>query len=234
MAHPGREIEFKFAVQDRQAFDRLVAHLNLPASFLAEGITQVNHFFDSTKLCLHKNHFAIRLREQKHENFLTIKGRHQREKKENILLTDRVEKEVAIARQDAEDLLHGRKSPQQLIFDHFKNESASILDNIQTACNDDKLLYIGKFSNVRIHLPPVTLQAGKTTETLEFELDACTFPGGSVEYEIEIEISAHSDAQRIEEALIELFQQAGIEWQAAPSKAERFFATLANSQDPLT
>ena len=29
--------------------------------------------------------------------------------------------------------------------------------------------------------------------------------------------------------LVELFQQAGIEWHSAPSKATRFFATLANS-----
>lgn len=223
-----REIEFKFGVHSRRAFEQLVAHLGLPESLLADGVTQVNHFFDSQTRCLHKKHFVIRLREEKEKNILTVKGEQAIQQQGTRVLSDRVEEEVAIPRQAAEDLLHGRISPQQAISDHFKNRSASIMQMIKTACNDQNLVHIGEFSNVRIHLPPVMLAVANTSEKLEFELDTSTFPDGSVEYEFEIEITEHNNAASIEAALVELFQQAGIEWHPAASKAERFFATLAN------
>ena len=100
---------------------------------------------------------------------------------------------------------------------------------INTACNDQGLVHVGEFSNVRIHLQAVILPGADTGDKLEFELDTSTFPDGSIEHEIEVEIAEHTDAALVESALVELFQQAGIEWHSAPSKAERFFATLANS-----
>jgi len=228
MTSPSREIEFKFGVPGKQAFYQLIEHLDLPESVLTEGVTQVNHFFDSRALCLHEKHFAFRLREENEKNILTIKGEHASPQRGNSTLSNRVEEEVAIPRQAAVDLLHGRISPQQTIRDHFKSKSASLLQMINTACDDQDLVHIGEFSNVRIHLPPVRLAVENTSETLEFELDTSTFPNGNIEHEIEIEISEHSDATSIEAALIELLQQAGIEWYTAPSKAKRFFAALAN------
>jgi len=228
MTSPCREIEFKFGVQNRRAFEQLVEHLGLPESLLTEGVTQINHFFDSQALCLHKKHFVIRLREEKEKNILTVKGEKSNQQHGTSVLSNRIEEEVMIPRLAAEDLLQGRISPQQAINDHFKDRSASIVQMIETACNDQNLAHIGEFSNVRTHLPPVMLAVADTSETLEFELDTSTFPNGSVEYEFEIEITEHNNAASIEAALVELFQQAGIEWHPAASKAERFFATLAN------
>ncbi len=71
VSHHTREIEFKFAVPDIQAFKQLIIHLQLPESLLTAGVTQINHFFDSQALCLHNKHFAIRLREEKQKNILT-------------------------------------------------------------------------------------------------------------------------------------------------------------------
>ena len=229
MTSPCREIEFKFGVRSRRAFEQLVEHLGLPESLLTEGVTQANHFFDSQALCLHKKHFVIRLREQNEKNILTVKGEQAIQQPGTSVLSDRIEEEVVIPRPAAEDLLHGRISPLQAISDHFKDRSASIMQMINTACNDPSLLHIGEFSNVRIHLPPVMLSVANTSEKLEFELDTSTFPDGSVEYEFEIEITEHNNAASIEAALVELFQQAGIKWHPAASKAERFFATLANN-----
>ena len=228
MTSPSREIEFKFAVRNRQAFEQLAKHLDLPVSVLATGITQINHFFDSRQLCLHDKHFVIRLREQLDKNILTIKGEQLQPQKDSSVLTDRVEEEVAITRKAADDLLQGRVSPQQVISDHFENRSAPILQLIKTACPGEDLVHIGKFSNVRIHLPPVTLPVANARQRLEFELDTSTFPDGTVEYEIEIEISEQSDAAAIEATLVELLHQAGIEWHTAPSKAVRFFSALSN------
>jgi uncharacterized protein YjbK len=169
------------------------------------------------------------LREQKDKNLLTVKGQQAVQQKENSALTNRIEEEMAIPRQSAMDLLHGRVAPRQAISDHFKSKSASILTMIDSACDDQDLVHIGEFSNVRIHLPAVILPGADTGDRLEFELDTSTFPDGNIDHEIEVEIAEHTDAARIESALLELFQQAGIEWHAAPSKAERFFASLSNS-----
>jgi uncharacterized protein YjbK len=229
MKSPSREIEFKFGVSGTQAFYQLVEHLKLPASVLTEGVTQVNHFFDSPSLCLHKKHIAIRLREQNDRNLLTIKGEKTLQPKENSVLSNRVEEETAIPGQAADDILNGRIAPQQAIEEHFKSKSAPILSMINTACNGQGLVHIGEFSNVRIHLPPAALPGANSGEKLVFELDSSTFPDGSIDHEIEVEISEHTDAALVESALVDLFKQAGIEWHSAPSKAERFFASLAYS-----
>jgi uncharacterized protein YjbK len=230
MKSPSREIEFKFGVSGTQAFSRLLQHLKLPVSVLTEGVTQVNHFFDSLSLCLHKKHIAIRLREQNDRNLLTIKGEKTLQPKQNSVLSNRVEEETAIPGQAAEGLLHGRIAPQQAIKDHFKTKSVPILSMIDTACNGQRLVHIGEFSNVRIHLPPVALPGANTGEKLVFELDSSTFPDGSIDHEIEVEIAEHIDAALVESALVDLFRQAGIEWHSAPSKAQRFFAAIASSR----
>lgn len=231
MTTPSREIEFKFGVRDRHAFDRLVEHLNLAESVLSEGVSQVNHFFDSQGLCLHNKHSVIRLREEKDKNILTIKSEHALQQNSNSVLSDRVEEEVALPRQAAVDLLHGVITPQQAIKDYFKTRSAPILQMIETACHIQEMVHIGQFSNVRIHLPTVSLALDGTREKVVFELDTSTFPDGSVEHEIEVEITQHIDAESIETALLDLLQRAGIEWHTAKSKAARFFDALGRLPD---
>ena len=97
---------------------------------------------------------------------------------------------------------------------------------INTACDDQGLVHVGEFSNIRIRLPAVILPGANSSDKLEFELDTSTFPDGSIDHEIEVEIAEHTDAALVESTLIELFQQAGIKWHSAPSKAARFFAAL--------
>jgi hypothetical protein len=171
---------------------------------------------------------VIRLREENDCYTLTIKGEQQAEHAENSVLTDRIEEEVPLPPESARALLAGRVSPQQVINDHFSSKSAALLAMIETACDQQKLGHIGDFRNVRIHLPPVILPVGNGDERLQFELDSSMFPDGRFNYEIEIEISAQSDAAGIETSLKKLFRQAGIEWHAAPSKAARFFAAITD------
>jgi len=227
MTTHAREIEFKFAVQGEQAFHQLVAYLHLPESSLEHGVTQTNHFFDSQAQCLHKQHFAIRLREESHTHILTIKGKPQADDGEDSILSDRVEEEVELSQETARALLQGHTTPRQVIEEYFGDRSAPLLQIIASACNQEALVHIGEFENVRIHLPPVDLVVGEISTPFEFELDTSTFPDGNIDHEIEIEITASSDAVKIEAALIELFQQAGIEWHSAPSKAQRFFSALS-------
>jgi uncharacterized protein YjbK len=229
MESAAREIEFKFAVHGKQAFDHLVNYLDLPLSVLENGVIQINHFFDSPAYCLHKRHFVIRLREENGSYTLTIKGEQQAGPGASNVLTDRVEEEVELAPATARALLDGEMSPQQVINEHFSSRAAALLALIETACNQQQLVNIGDFRNVRIHLPPLLVAVGNHDERLQFELDSSTFPDGRVDCEIEIEISEQSDAAAIEAALKDLFRQANIQWHAAPSKAERFFAALTKA-----
>ena len=229
MTSESREIEFKFAVSDSQAFTRLLQHLKFPDSLLDTGVTQTNHFFDSPALCLHENHFVIRLREANGSHVLTVKGERQSQVSASEVLSSRIEEEVPLPQQAADDLLHDRISPRAAVAEYFGPRSVPLLGMIDGACQAHALIHIGQFDNRRIHLPPVELAVENGIETVEFELDSSTFPDGSVEYEMEIEITAHSDAAGIEAALIELFSQAGIEWHSAASKAVRFFAALEKS-----
>ena len=229
MKPQAREIEFKFAVSGREAFHRLLQHLTLPASLLDSSILQTNHFFDGPSRCLHHHHVAIRLREADGSYALTIKGEHAAEVTASGVLSNRIEEEVIIPPAAAESLLHGRLAPRQAIADHFADRSAALLEMIENACHDQDLVYIGKFSNERVHLPPVILPIGNASETLVFELDTSTFPGNRIEHEIEVEIKAHCDATGIETALIKLLGEADIAWHTAPSKAVRFFAALENA-----
>ena len=226
MQSESREIEFKFGVSGSGAFGRLVHHLELPESVLNAGVTQTNHFFDSASLCLHCRHFVIRLRESNGSSLLTIKGEAQSGKTGSAVLTDRVQEEVAIPNSVAADMLQGLTAPRRVIRDHFRDRSARILRRIDDACHEEALVRIGAFTNERIHLPPVELPTPSGSETVEFELDTSTFPDGRVEREIEVEITAHSDATGIEAALVHLLEQAGVAWYQAPSKAERFFDAL--------
>ena len=227
MPPPAREIEFKFAVHGKQAFDYLVNHLDLPSSVLENGVIQTNHFFDSPGHCLHNHHFVIRLREENNRYSLTIKGEQQSPPDGGSVLSNRIEEEVVLPAESARAMLDGSITPRQVVKEHFSSRAASLLNMIEAACDQQALVHIGDFRNLRIHLPPVLLPAGNTSERVVFELDSSTFPDGKVDYELEVEISEQSDAKSIETGLKELLRQAGIEWQTAPSKAERFFAAIS-------
>lgn len=226
MTRPSREIEFKFGVEGKQAFHRLVKQLDLPGYLLDHGVSQTNHFFDSTSHCLHLNHLAVRLREENGYHFLTIKGGQPSKTDVDSVLTDRIEEEVTLSKETALALLGGKLPPVQVIRQQFENKSRSIVQQVTAACGDEKLRPIGRFDNIRIHLPPVVLPADGSDESIVFELDTSTFPNGRTDYEFEIEITDRSDAEAIKTALLGLFKQAGIEWHTAPSKAERFYAAL--------
>ena len=221
----GREIEFKFAVADRQAFHQLLEYLGLSASILDHGVRQINHFFDSKTFCLRDHHHAIRLRQEAQRYALTLKAEQQASPA--AVLSDRAEHEVELPEATALALLQGITSPHQVIRQHFSDRSSTVLPLIEAACGDQALIHIGEFTNERIYLPPVSIAAGANAETVVFEFDTSTFPNGKVDYEIEIEISEDQHASAIQAALIELMDQAGIPWSSAPSKAKRFFYAIA-------
>lgn len=221
-----KEIEFKFAVDDEQAFHLLAKQLRIPESTLDNSTTQFNHFFDSPSFCLHTGNLALRMREQEGCYVFTLKGEASLVSQDHAALSERIEEETSIPANIARDLLEAQCSPVDVIKQYFSTRAAVILAMINDACNQQPLRYVGMFRNERIVLPTSTINVGSTTIELVFELDCSTFPDGSTEYEIEVEISDRVDAGAVSAALNTLLEQAGIKWKTAPSKAARFFDRL--------
>lgn len=222
------EIEFKFAVRDESAFAALVAKLDLPASVLDATELQVNHFFDTAQSLLRANGIAIRLREQSGDFYLTIKGGNSSRSNDG-LLSSRIEEERLLPPETAHAMLDGTASVHAVIAEHFSEHSNQLVDLIEKMTGEQALVYVGKFENRRITLPPVQLRNGGNTHQVEFELDSIAFPGQAAQYEIEVEVPSTEEAGQIRDALVTLLSAAGIEWSAAESKARRFFAIVDNA-----
>lgn len=219
------EIEFKFAVQDASAFTALVAQLGLPSELLEQAELQTNHFFDTPQLSLRAGGLAIRLREQSGAHYLTIKGGKSTHSDDRVLST-RIEEERLLDPHTAHAMLEGAIPVHAVIAEQFSDRADQLVDLIDNLCAGQSLVYVGKFENRRITLPPVDVPMSGSRAQVVFELDAASFPGQARQYEIEVEVPSSEDAASIREALVSLLSAAGIQWSAAASKAERFFRTV--------
>ncbi len=221
------ETEFKFAVPDESAFTSLVAHLGLPAAVLDEAVLQTNHFFDTRQASLRSNGFAIRLREQSGNFYLTIKGEKSSHGDDGVL-SSRIEEERLLDAETAHAMLDGTVSVYTVIAERFRDHTRRLVDVLRKITGEQALIYAGKFENRRITLPPVSLNSDGVTRQIEFELDSIAFPGEAPQYEIEVEVPSSEEASQIHDSLVALLSAAGIEWRTAESKARRFFAIIDN------
>lgn len=219
------EVEFKFAVRDESAFEALTAQLGLPAQLLDNTILQINHFFDTPQLALRSSRLAIRLREQSGAFYLTIKG-GKSEHSHDRVLSSRIEEERLLDRHTAQTMLDGSIPVFDVITEQFSDRAHELVDLIGQISAGQPLTYIGKFENRRIKLPPVRVPRSDIQDLVVFELDAMSFPGQARQYEIEVEVPTTEGAGLIHGALVALLSAAGIDWSAAPSKAERFFQSV--------
>ncbi len=215
------EIELKFAVDGEAAFDVLIRHLDLPAREFHSSVLQVNHFFDTQTFRLLERRIALRLREEAGRYVLSLKGPAQRE---DEVLTERLEEEARLGPNDALDVLRGSFSPRQALAKRLVETNPAALAMLDAALGEQELHYVGRFENRRTRLS-VPLAIGERDVPLVFELDRTTF-GERIDHEIEVELDASVDRKAALEALTTLLADAGIEWSAAPSKAQRFFAHI--------
>lgn len=222
------EIEFKFVVRDASAFVALVTHLGLPVTVLDEAVLQTNHFFDTRQSSLHANGLALRLREQSGAFYLTIKGGKSSDSHDGAL-SSRIEEERVLDPETARAMLDGTASIHTVIAERFCDRSRGLVDRIGEICGEQALVYIGKFENRRVTLPPICLHDGGNAQPVVFELDSIAFPGQVLQYEIEVEVASTEEAGLVRDALVSLLSAAGIEWGTAENKARRFFAILDNT-----
>lgn len=223
---PPRELEFKFAVHDTDAFSRLINYLDLPLTLLDAGVAQINHFFDTESLSLHSARAIARLREHNGRFTLTVKEITQADTGECVL-SNRMEYESDIPVNIGRVILNQKVLSLACLKDTLKSNSDAVVALLKRCGIDRDLTYIGNFTNTRTHVP-ITLTANHRHYDLVMELDASEFPGQLLSYEIEVEISFDEDAASIHKALEQLLKDAGIDWHTTTNKAARFYDARQN------
>ena len=223
MGIAGREIELKFALTDAAELEKLSASLGGKAGPTVE---QINHFFDTAELDLHRTKHVLRLREEDRSRYLlTAKGPGG---SELGALSERTELETNIDPSTARAILEGSSSALSILEQAIGAE-APLLRELRTLATRKPLKSVGKFRNTRTPQEVlVELDAG-FTQRVVFELDRTAFPDGRVDFEVEVELQGAGDEaerNRLAQAIRSLVEKAGISVRTAPSKAKRLFDAL--------
>ena len=228
MGHDGqrgerREVELKIRLRSQQDF---LALLRAAGGEVSPPVTQENHFFDTADQALNRAKLACRLRREAGRFTLTLKGPTQATA--GGLVSDRREEEIelgagvaaAVLAQELQPLVAMREAPG------MDESRRALIGEIETHTGGASLVRLGAFENERTRVA-ATLDLGRGPEPFTLEFDRTTFPGGKVEYEVELELSRGEDPAAAERALASLCAAARVEGEPAPSKAKRFFAALA-------
>jgi chromosome partitioning protein len=222
------ELEFKVRVKDLDDFAALARVLPALGDVLAlKPAEQVNHFFDTSDWALQRNGCILRLREENGGFVITAKGPSGRTVDQT--LTHRAEEEVTVDAARARQIMAGKLSPLDALLLRHGGQHTTLTSEIAKSLGDRPLFHVGAFRNERRRAGPVAVPAADGEDLhMLFEMDRTQFPHGRVDHEIEIEIrDQDQDPARCRDALMAVFAEAGILWRSAPSKAARFFGTLA-------
>ncbi len=216
-----REVEFKVRVRSEDDFDALARLATGSAGGSERTVIQENHFFDTADGALREAGYALRLRIEEKRRLLTAKGPSSRAEDG---LTERPEEEVLVEPAEAERILSGAVSPLAVLVARTGSHSR-LLELVGSWAGRRPLVHVGSFKNVRRYVGPVELGDGMSRTEVMLEMDRTEFPDGSVDHEIEVEVDSKA-AEPCRAGLSDLLDRAGIPWETAPSKAERFFAAL--------
>ena len=222
---PPREVEFKLRLSGEADLTALADHLDgLHDALAAKAALQVNHFFDTSDWALRGHGCTLRLREEEGRFVVTAKGPGERAA--DGALTVRPEEEVQVDASRARQILSGRLSPLEALRARHGGEDTTLSARVAATVGDRALAHVGTFRNERRRTPPLVLDGPDGPLELSLEIDRTEFPLGRVDHELEVEVPAQL-APAAEAALRSLFGRASLPWRSAPSKAARFFGTLA-------
>jgi uncharacterized protein YjbK len=180
---------------------------------------QENHFFDTRQRSLRKAKFSLRLRHEGKKWLLTLKGRPARAKGARFF-SEPPQVERAVTASEARAILRGAKSALEALAGTNSVER-SLLALAHRACRGAALEHAGSFANERARLP-VRLAGA----SLLLELDRTHFPGGRVDFELEVELPESLDAKEGQTAVLGLLAKANVSPAASTPKAQRFAEAL--------
>ncbi len=215
-----REVEFKLAVRGEQDFDALMR--TLACSLPADGDLQIKHFFDTENGRLRRGGYLLRLNEESDRFFVTAKGPAR--KRSDDALVDKAEEEFQIDNSWAVMILTGELSPIAVLERRMGRAPSDLVAALRDTVGKRRLKRVGSYQNLRRRVGPVALpvQGGGHVSAI-LELDRTEYPGGVVEYQVEVELRG-ADPETSGNALRGVFARAEVDWQPGVGKADRLFA----------
>lgn len=171
-----QEIEIKLDLQNKDNYDKLIKRFEI----IDKPTRQENYFFDSDKMDLSNNGWALRLRIEKNKSSLTLKGTTS-QSSNGLAIRDEIETLIPdqTARKYAESGLRRGNIPEEI---------ANIIQSIISTKNLTQRLY---FINDRYR---VNYSEGEID--LLLEIDKTVFNDGSTDYEMEIELKDQLSYQK--------------------------------------
>jgi len=163
-----QEIEIKLDLQNRENYLRLIEYLEIRS----EASRQDNYFYDSDDWILSKNGWALRLRIEKGQSSLSLKGKTS-ESANGLAVRTEIEKTIS-------DEVAQNYIREGLNLEGISNK---LSDTIKPILKTDLLTRKLHFINYR-H------RATYSSHKLEliFEVDRTEFENGATEFELEIEL----------------------------------------------
>lgn len=185
---------------------------------------QVNHIFDTPSGRLRAERYAVRLRLEDGVPIVTVKGPSQRV---GAHTSARTEAEAVVDSEQARGILSGDLDPVAALQSRVASPAyAALYAGLERARRGEPLRVVGSFENVRrtidVELP------GELR--LIVELDRTSLPGGSVDEEIEIELTDVARVAEVEAWLEARAAAAGVELRASSPKVSRFYAALERAR----
>ncbi len=180
-----REIEIKLDLGSFTNYLKLVGFLG---QFEREEL-QVNAFFDTEDRLLAQSGWALRMRADDSDGFVTLKSRTS----EHETAAVRQELETVIARADAVEVVNLKRDIMAL-------EAATIAYVREQFGDELRLAKLVHFENHRQHK---SFRFGDYTYDLE--IDTTHFSDGTVEYELEVELPDESQVVVVNDRLQKMF-----------------------------
>lgn len=222
-----REIEFKRSIPDSEAFEALIA---AAGGRRDPPVEQENHFFDTPDGVLSRQRIAFRLRREGQRGFTAaLKGPTAERPAGAAAVREEIEWDVDPSH--AEAVLSGRLAAVQLVVDGIGEASSRLVRAVLEAGRAAPFECLGSFRNERTTLA-TELEADGARVPVVLEFDRTRFPGGRVDFELELEVDAEGEQDRYRAALDGFLARCGVASVECPGKLSRFLELTANRSSP--
>jgi uncharacterized protein YjbK len=219
------ETEIKLGLPDAHAWQRIRDQLGA-----GKVLHQANHFLDVPSQSFRQARIGIRLRAEENARLVTAKG-HSDGPVTSV--SRRIELESPVALDEFDRALRSGLELRPWILSWRKRfgsspEAHTFIERLESLSSEGCLSSFGHFNNRR-EIFPLVLATPEGPLRLELELDRTEFPGGRVDYEVEVERTEERDGsmKRTHRALIQWFEETlEIQTFSVEGKLSRFNAIL--------
>jgi len=184
------EIEIKLDLSNEANYRNILDHLSPDSS----PVKQENYFFDTQERSLSESGWALRIRKEDAKATVTAKG-PKKEDAEGLTIRQEIEEEIDANQSDL--FIKGNIDPADLPPD--------IVLTIGDICSGRKLEKAISFINFR-----TTARSNTDGITVEIAIDRTEYSDGSVDFELEVELSEKSKYKAVTNIIEGIFDKAGV------------------------